>query len=292
MSINCWYTSGEAVETIGLCHSVQHTAELLAGILGVDTEAERWSFTAAGINHQAWLLECRRDGRDVLPQLRDAVRAYARGEGAGVGDPDDLYTGDRERVRTAIMDLTGYFQTESSHHASEYLPYFRRSPESVLEYIPRRWDNLEIRRSVADGDLEQMADELSRALQPSEEYAAVIADSMLTDRPRVVHGNVPNTGLITNLPAGCCVEVPCLVDGSGVQPTFVGDLPAACAGVNLGSIAVQACTVEAFRTRDRELVHAAVALDRLTSSLLSLPEIRRMTDELLAAEAQWLPELR
>ena len=107
----------------------------------------------------------------------------------------------------------------------------------------------------------------------------------------MIYGNVPNTGLITNLPDGCCVEVPCLVDRSGVQPTYVGDLPAACAGVNLGSIAVQSCAVEAYRQRSRELVHAALALDKLTSAMLTLPEIRRMTDELLAAEAEWLPEL-
>jgi len=107
----------------------------------------------------------------------------------------------------------------------------------------------------------------------------------------VIYGNVPNTGLITNLPDGCCVEVPCLVDRSGVQPTYVGDLPAACAGVNLGSIAVQSCIVEAYRQRSRELVHAAVALDKLTATMLTLPEIRRMTDELLAAEAEWLPDL-
>jgi len=290
MAINCWFTSGEGVRTVGLCHSVQHTSELLADILGVD-HAE-WSFRAAGINHQAWLLEVRRDGRDALPALREAVRAYARGEGENVNDADDPYSGDRELVRGAIMDLTGYFQTESSHHASEYLPYFRRTPELTADYIRNRWDYIDIGREHDDAQQAAQAEALVRApLAPSEEYAAVIADSMLTDTPRVIYGNVPNTGLITNLPDGCCVEVPCLVDRSGVQPTYVGDLPAACAGVNLGSIAVQSCTVEAYRQRSRELVHAAVALDKLTATMLTLPEIRRMTDELLAAEAEWLPEL-
>ncbi len=290
MAINCWFTSGEGVRTVGLCHSVQHTSELLADILGVD-HAE-WSFRAAGINHQAWLLEVRRDGRDVLPALREAVRAYARGEGENVSDADDAYSGDRELVRGAIMDLTGYFQTESSHHASEYLPYFRRTPELTADYIRNRWDYIDIGREHDDAQQAAQADDLVREpLAPSEEYAAVIADSMLTGTPRVIYGNVPNTGLITNLPDGCCVEVPCLVDRSGVQPTYVGDLPAACAGVNLGSIAVQSCTVEAYRQRSRELVHAAVALDKLTATMLTLPEIRRMTDELLAAEAEWLPEL-
>jgi len=117
MAINCLFTSGEAVRTVGLCHSVQHTAALLAAILGVPEE--RWSFRAAGINHQSWLLECRDDGRDVMGELRAAVRSYARGEGPSVRDADDPYEGDRELVRAAIMDVTGYFQTESSHHASE-----------------------------------------------------------------------------------------------------------------------------------------------------------------------------
>lgn len=290
MAINCWYTSGEGIETVGLCHSVQHTAELLSQITG--SVPGTWSFKAAGINHQTWMLEWQIDGRDGLDELRTAVNEYARGEREAVGEIDEWYGGGREQVRTAIMNLTGYFPTESSHHASEYLPYFRRTKEEAESYIARRWDYLDITGAHDERELERTADELAQSeLEASEEYAALIIDSVLTGTPRVVYGNVPNTGLVTNLPAGCCVEVPCLVDRSGVQPTYVGDLPAACAAVNLGSIAVQSCAVEAFRQRSRELVHAAVALDRLTSAVLSLDEIRRMTDELLAAEAQWLPEL-
>jgi alpha-galactosidase len=116
-------------------------------------------------------------------------------------------------------------------------------------------------------------------------------DSVVTDTPRVVYGNVRNDGLITNLPQGCCVEVPCLVDQNGVQPTFVGDLPAACAGVNLASVGYQLAVVEAYRSRSRELVRTAVSLDRLTSSLLSLEQIRSMTDEMFEAQRQWLPEM-
>jgi len=288
MAINCWFTSGEGVRTIGLCHSVQHTAALLAAVCGVP--AERWSFRAAGINHQSWLLEVRDDGRDVMDELRAKVRAYARGEGPAVRDADDPYEGDRELVRAAIMDVTGYFQTESSHHASEYLPWFRRSPAEIDGWIRRRWDYLEINREHQTDDQAGMAAALSAApLEPSEEYAAVIADSMLTGTPRVVYGNVPNRGLITNLPPAACVEVPCLVDRSGVQPTVVGDLPPACAGVNLGSIAVQSCVVEAYRTRSRELVHAAVALDKLTGAVLTLDETHRLADDLLEAQARWLP---
>jgi alpha-galactosidase len=294
MAINCWYAAGEGANTVGLCHSVQHTAELLRSLLDV-TSAE-WSFRAAGINHQSWFLEARSGGRDVLDELRKAVREYGRGERDPVGDwdeLDELYAGNREGVRREIMELTGYFQTESSHHASEYLPYFRRTPEEVAAFLPERWDYLEVCRAHDEAELEEMATTLATGtLETSEEYAAVIVDSLLTGTPRVVYANVPNTGLITNLPDGCCVEVPCLVDQSGVAPTYVGALPAPCAGVNLGSIAVQSCAVEAFRSRDRDLVHAAVALDKLTSAVMPLDAIRVMTDELLDAQAEWLPSWR
>jgi alpha-galactosidase len=113
---------------------------------------------------------------------------------------------------------------------------------------------------------------------------------MVTGIPRVIYGNVKNTGLITNLLPGCCVEVPCLVDKQGIQPTFVGDLPAACAGVNAGSVAVQHCAVQASQTGDRNLVHAAVALDKLTSAVVGIEDCRKMVDELFEAEAEWLPQ--
>jgi alpha-galactosidase len=289
MSMNCWFTSGEGVRTVGLCHSVQHTADFLASVIGAAPGTT--SFRAAGINHQSWLLDYRVGGRDALAELRTAVREYARGERDASGEVDDWYGGGREQVRTAIMELTGHFPTESSHHNSEYLPFFRRTPAETLSYIANRWDYLEqCRATHGSHELQELADELSTGrLQTSEEYAAQIVDSIITDTPRVIYGNVPNTGLITNLPDGCCVEVACLVDQNGVQPTYFGDLPAACAGVNLGSIAVQACTVEAYRTRSRDAVHAALGLDRLTSAALALGDVHRLADELLAAEAQWLP---
>jgi alpha-galactosidase len=162
----------------------------------------------------------------------------------------------------------------------------------VAALLPRRWDYLEITRGNNEAQLEELAEQFAAgSLSASEEYAARIVDSVVTDTPRTVYGNVPNSGLITNLPDGCCVEVPCLVDGSGVQPTYVGDLPAACAGVNLASIGLQGCVVEAFRNRSRDLVVAAVSLDRLTGSLLSLDQIAAMTDELFDAEQRWLPAM-
>jgi alpha-galactosidase len=291
MSINCAFTSGEGIETIGLCHSIQHTAQEIADIAGYADGT--WSFRAAGINHQAWILEYRHDGVDALPEVRRALSAYGRGEADPVVPIDEWYAGNREAVRLAIMELTGYFQTESSHHASEYYPYFRRTPEDAERVLPQPWRYLEVSSATTEEDLEQLAaDSASGELETTEEYAARIVDSIVTGTPRTVYGNVPNRGLITNLPPGSCVEVPVLVDGSGVQPTVVGDLPVACAAVNQATVGLQALTVEAYRTRSRDLVHAAVAMDRLTGAVLPLDRIRAMTDELLEAERDWLPELR
>src|SRR4051794_39074738 len=290
MAINCWFASSQGVRTTGLCHSVQHTADALASIMGL--EDGTWSFRAAGINHQAWMLDFRHHGRDVMSHLRTAVNEYHRGERAPARPLDEWYAGGRESVRTAILNLTGYFQTESSHHASEYYPHFRRDPRQVEALLPERWDYLEITRGNNEAQLDQLASEFAEGtLAVSEEYAARIVDSVLTNTPRVIYGNVPNTGLITNLPNGCCVEVPCLVDQNGVQPTYVGDLPAAGAGIDLAAVRYQQCVVEAYRQRSKERVTTAVSLDRLTSSLLSLDEIRTMVDEMIDAQRAWLPEL-
>ncbi|MGC9336119.1 MAG: alpha-galactosidase [Anaerolineae bacterium] len=293
MSINCWYSSEAGVNTIGLCHSVQGTSQMLANRM--DFEPGTWSFKVAGLNHQAWFIEFQHNGENVLPLLHKTMNEYAekarqaRLEGENVSD--ELYGGGGEQVRTAIMNLTGYFQTESSHHASEYLPYFRRTPEDVESWVPERWDYYEICKNHDFEALERRAAELAEEpLEPSHEYGAYIIDSMTTNTPRVVYGNVPNTGIITNLMEGCSVEVPCLVDAQGIQPTYIGDLPAACAGINAGSVAVQNCAVKAAQSGDEDMVYAAVALDKYTSAVLTLDEIYQMVDEMFEAEAQWLPQ--
>ena len=290
MAINCRLTADLGIRTVGLCHSVQGTSRTLARILGI--EDRRFTFRCAGINHQAWFTRFACDGVDVTAELRDAVNEFSRGERHVANESDTLYGGGNERVRTAVMNLTGHFHTESSHHASEYLPYFRRTAEETRTYLPERWDYLRICEGHDPAELEREAEQaVHEPLRPSEEYAAFIVDSLLTGVPRVIHGNVRNDGLIANLPDGCCVEVPCLVDANGVQPTHVGRLPEACAAVNLGSIAVQSCAVRAVQERSRELVHAAVALDPLTAAILPLPRIHAMVDEMLAAESAWLPPL-
>jgi alpha-galactosidase len=289
MAINCWLTAELGIRTVGLCHSVQGTSRMLARILGI--EDRQWTFRCAGINHQAWFTQFACDGVDVTAELFDAVNEFSRGERHVPNESNTLYGGGNERVRTAVMNLTGYFHSESSHHASEYLPYFRRTPEEAQSYLPERWDYYELNLGHDPARLEAEAEAAAREpLVASDEYAAAIIDSLVTDTPRVIHGNVRNDGLIENLPGGCCVEVPCLVDANGVQATHVGRLPEACAAVNLGSIAVQACAVRATQERSRELVHAAVALDPLTAAVLSLDRIHRLVDELLEAQAAWLPQ--
>ncbi len=290
MSINCWFTAEAGIETVGLCHSVQHTSQMLARVAGLQEGA--WSFKCAGINHQAWFIEFTENGRDVLPRIREAMNQFARSvEISPLNESDDLYAGGRERVRTAIMNLTGYFHTESSHHASEYLPYFRKNPEETARWVPQRWDYYEIcRNHDYEGQRYQVEELATKPLEASYEYGAYIIDSMVTGTPRVIYGNMQNTGLISNLPVGCNVEVPCIVDRQGVQPVHIGNLPTACATLNWGSIAVQACTVRAAQTGDRNLVHAAVALDKLTSAVVPLDEIHKMVDEMLAAEERWLPQ--
>lgn len=294
MAINCWYASDAGIKTVGLCHSVQGTSEMLAHHMGL--EPGTWSFKCAGINHQAWFIEFKHRGQDVLPLLRDTMNAYAEKarKARAEGNPsDELYGGGGEQVRTAIMNLTGYFQTESSHHASEYLPYFRRTPDEVAAWLPERWDYYEICKDHDFLGLEKRAAELAeQPLTPSHEYGAYIIDSMTTNTPRVIYGNVPNAGIITNLMPGCSVEVPCLVDTQGIQPTHIGDLPPACAGINAGSVAVQACAVRAAQTGNRDLVHAAVALDKYTSAVLTLDQIHTMVDEMFEAETEWLPQFR
>lgn len=290
MAINCWATERLGVRIVGLCHSVQGTSELLARELGVPYDEV--TFECAGVNHTAWFTTFRRGGEDLLPRIREVMRARHVDRTIPLlpRSETDAYES-IERVRSELMMLTGYFHTESSHHASEYWAWFRRTPELTAEYLDRRWDYLEICRSaVADTTNEDIVEEARRdGPRHGGEFAAPIVDSLVTGTPRVVYGNVRNGSSIENLPADACVEVACVVDANGVRPTRYGSLPAACAALNQVQITVQRLVVEAATTGDRDLVHAAVALDPLTSAVLTLPRIHEMTDRMLEAEARWLP---
>lgn len=300
MAMATWFLNRLGVRAVGLCHSVQGTSRMLARELGVVYEEVR--YRSAGINHQAWFLEFARGGEDLYPRLRQVMRrrhlrriepgdlAPDYGDHSDAARTVSVYEGGQERVRTAIMDAFGYYHTESSHHASEYVPYFRKNSALVESFIPQRWDYFDL---CSAHDEPRHTDELGAALKsqlaPSVEYGAAIVNSMETGERSVIHGNVPNTGLITNLPQGCCVEVPCLVDANGVQPTVIGDLPPQCAALNRACIAVQELAVTAALENDREHVYHAVMLDPLTSAVLTLDQIRCMVDDLFAAHTKLLP---
>jgi alpha-galactosidase len=290
MSPNVWATDLRGVRVIGLCHSVQNTAELLARELGVPLEEV--TFDSAGVNHTAWFTTFRRGDEDLIPRIREVMTArHVDGTIPMLPRSDDPYQSN-ERVRAELMRLTGYFHTESSHHASEYWAWFRKTPELTRHYLDRHWDNLEVSAAAdkAQSDRYLVAEAERHGIRHGGELAAPIMDSIVTGAPRVVYVNVRNGGLITNLPADACVEVACVARRDGVRPVRYGALPPACAALNEMQIAVQRLIVAAGMTGRRELVHAAVALDPLTGAVQTLPRIREMTDRMLEAEAEWLPQ--
>jgi alpha-galactosidase len=301
MAMATGYLNALGLKTVGLCHSVQGTTRMLARTLGVPYEEV--SYVCAGINHQAWVLSFRRGGEDLYPRLREVMtQRHVVGRAAADlrGDAGDhseaaiaasTYEGGNEQVRTTLMNHFGYFETESSHHASEYLPYFRKDPDLVEAYLPERWDYYEICSSHDDqGDIDTQLARLSADLRPSVEFGAGIVNAVVSGTPTVVYGNVPNsTGLITNLPPEACVEVPCLVDHNGVQPTAVGALPLQLAALNRTNVGVQTLAVQAALTGDRENVYHAVAVDPLTAAICTLEQARSMTDELFEAHHSLLP---
>jgi alpha-galactosidase len=267
-----------SVRVVGLCHSVQMTARRLARYMGLPQDEV--TYRVAGINHMAWFLELRHRGEDVYPLLWKALE-----------DPDTLA---RDPVRFEMMRRLGYFVTESSEHMSEYVPYFIPHPGAIErfnipidEYVRRSEANLReaerVRELVASGG--------SPAVEDSVEYAAVIVNAIETNRPAVIYGNVPNRSLITNLPIDSCVEVACLIDANGVQPTPVGALPPQLAALNRTNINVQQLAVEAALTGKREHVYHAVMLDPLASATLTLDQIWAMCDELIEAHGELLPPL-
>jgi len=281
MAINCRAISrASTIRTVGLCHSVQGTAFELARDLGIpylDID-----YLAAGINHMAFYLRFERDGEDLYPQLR------ALAESGRV--PDD------NRVRYEVLRHLGYFVTESSEHFAEYVPWFvKRDRPDLIERFNVPLDEYP-RRCVAQIEgWEAERDRLERgeamAVERSYEYASTIIRSIETGKPRVVYGNVPNDGLIDDLPAGCTVEVPCLVDGNGVQPTHIGALPPQLAALIRTNVNVQELTVEAALTGKRGHVYHAAMLDPHTAAELDLDQIHDLVDALLEEHGDWVPPL-
>ncbi len=280
MAMNCWAISrATSVKTVGLCHSVQGTAEQLARDINVPVD--EINYLCAGINHMAFYLRFERRGEDLYPLIRRVIA--------------DGRVPDWNRVRYEVLANLGYFVTESSEHFSEYVPWFikRDRPDLIAQHnIPldeyiTRCENQILAWEMMQGFLEDNSLELS--VERTHEYGAYIIHSLETGMPRVIYGNVPNNRLIDNLPAGCCVEVPCLVDDNGIQPTKIGYLPPQLAALMQTNVNVQALTVEAALTHKREYIYHAAMLDPHTAAELDLTQIRALVDDLIAAHAEWLP---
>lgn len=279
MAMVCWAISrATRVRSVGFCHSVQGTSMRLAKFIGAPYEEV--SYWVAGINHQAWFLRFDWKRQDAYPLLR-----------AKLDDPE-VYA--QDKVRFEIMRHFGYFVTESTRHMSEYVPYFRRRPELVEELAPPTFASRDLSawQRRHDEHYERMRRQV-RGEEPLEfdrthEYCSYVIHSEQTNTPFRINGNVRNSGLITNLPEGCCVEVPCLVDATGLRPCHVGDLPPQLAALNRANVSVQELAVKAALERDREAVYQAIQVDPLTGAVLTLDQIRQMTDELFAASAPWL----
>jgi len=274
MAMICWaMNEATNVETVGLCHSVQGTSEQLAGYIGKPfAETKSW---VAGLNHMSWFLQFEWNGQDAYPLLLEAaekpeVRA-------------------KDAVRFEILRQFGYFVTESSTHMSEYVPYFRKRRELLeafglkerrpaKEATGSRWD-------WQDPDfLAQVRGEKPIEVKASHEYASGIMNARETGEPFRFNGNVPNDGIITNLPDDCVVEVPCFVDKGGVHPCVIGELPTQLAALNHSNVIVQDLAVQAVLEADREKAVHACMLDPLTAAVCSLAQIREMCDRIFEAE--------
>jgi alpha-galactosidase len=292
MAANCWAIAASVgLPHVGLCHSVQGTSELLAQ--WIKTPYDDVIFFCAGINHQAFFLEFRTKEEDLYPKIFAVV--------------EDPAVYGQEPVRIDLLKYFGYFVTESSGHASEYAPYFRKSAKMVNnDLVPRFTDPVNdwFEFGRTGGYLRHCFDRVQKFQQEydsilqeeltserTHEYGARIIEAIETNRPIMINGNIPNDDLIDNLPAGCCVEVPCLVDANGIQPIKVGSLPSQLAALNRTNINVQELIVEAALTGSKEAVYHAVMLDPLTSAVCTLPQIHELVDKMLAAETQWLPKL-
>lgn len=273
----------EGIKTVGLCHSVQVCAHDLLESLEMPTDHIQWKI--AGINHMAWLLEIKRDGMDLYPEIKKRAKAKQQ------TTHDDM-------VRFELMDKFGYYVTESSEHNAEYHPYFIKSnyPELIENFnIPL--DEYPRRCVKQIEDWKQMRDDIVNdkhlTHERSHEYGSYIIEAMETNKPSKIGGNVLNTGgLISNLPENAVVEVPCLVDASGISPTYIGNLPEQLAALNRTNINTQLLTIEAALTLQKDKIYQAALLDPHTASELSINDIISLCDDLIEAHGDWLPKYK
>ena len=273
------------IHTVGLCHSVQVCSDRLLKALNMEDKLEGRKEIIAGINHMAWLLEIKdKNGVDLYPEIKSKVDAY-------LAKPDAT-----DKVRMDYIKHFGYYCTESSEHNAEYNMFYIKSkyPELIQRYnipldeYPRRCVNqIEGWRKEYEEILQKGVKEHTR----SREYASRIMEAVVTGNPYQIGGNVLNKGhLISNLPEEACVEVPCLVNGSGIHPCAVGALPVQCAAMNMTNINVQLLTIEAAVTKKKDHIYQAAMLDPHTGSELDIDTIKKMVDDLIQAHGSYLPK--
>ncbi len=281
MAMNTWaFLEGTTIETIGLCHSVQGSYHHLCHAIGVNPAEV--NFVCAGINHMAFYLKLEHNGEDLYPRIFEKVES---GE----------YYPDWDRVRLDMMMRIGYYITESSEHFSEYGPWhIKRGREDLIEQYNIPLDEYPRRCVAQEAGWAAMQKQLEEGIgfehpQRSHEYCSSIIRAHHTGEAFVLNGNVLNHGLLDNLPEGCCVEVPCLIDKNGVQPIHVGPLPPHLAALNRTNINVQELTVRAALDNNKDFAYHAAMLDPHTAAVLSLDEIYSLVDDLLEAHGDWIP---
>lgn len=282
MAMICWALGETNIQYVGLCHGVQTTLDLISGYVGVPKQ--EIDYISAGINHMGWFTKLSHRGRDLYPMLREKF------------EQPEFYV--NEKVRGEVFRHFGYFMTESTGHLSEYVPWFRKNQKALDLYCDEpsfggesgayyNWCTY-----VADKYKEQeiLKDESYDLPPRSVEYCAYIIEALETGRTFKFSGNLRNNGMISNLPDECCAEGAVFADRTGLHRTVIGDIPPQCAALNLTNINVQRLAVLAAKSGDPETVVQAIALDPLTSSVLTLKEIRDMVTEMLNAQRQWLPQ--
>lgn len=273
------------IPVVGLCHSIQNTSRQLAKYAGVPYEEMQWR--AGGINHMSWFVELTHQGKDLYPVLREKIK-----------DPDLLK---KDPVRFDAMKYLGAFVSESSGHFSEYIPYYRKRQDLIDQHCSSGYNgatgfyanNWPIWRKENDEQiLQKLEGKLPISLESSNEYAAIIIEAMLKNEPKVIYGNVPNEGLIHNLPQNGVVEVACMIDRNGVNPCRFGELPEHLAALCRSNMAFFELAVGAVLENDKDMARHALMVDPLSAAVCSLKEISDMFEELYEAERDFIPDLR
>jgi alpha-galactosidase len=275
------YTS---IKNVGICNGVQGTAAELAKYVGIPKD--ELSYWIGGINHMAWFLDLKWQGKDVYPLLREKFKDPA------VYSAPNVNALGADIVRAEVFKAFGYYCTETSPHLSEYLPYFRKNPELIERYkvgmMERTIPEREKMRQANEDSLRKLVDSKEALpLSRKNDYGISIIHAVETNTATRVTGNVKNTGLITNLLQDCCVEVPCLVDKEGLHPCYVGNLPPQLAALNRTNINVQELTVRGIANKDKTQIFQSILLDPLTSAVLTIDETRNMVDEMFQANAEF-----